>query len=364
VNRIRRLLGAKTPAVFALLVGLLAPSCTIGESGSDPLNYGPIVPEYTGTWVVQYLPVQSSFGDYERRLETWRFLEEGPIEVRMYPDTNENGLFDDELVFIGQQDGVNLNLNGGWECEGVETGCYFQADLEFITWGCVMGTVEQQRPDGCLEIAEVLVARISNPPSMDVSGVWNISHEITYGTGLLELSIGATFDEQWEIYQHPEGLWRGLLEITDSEGRQFLGSVNNNQVILVRSWSTGDVDYKYNFTNLLFDGDWMEGDAFGTGVIEGSQEIAWDIVGSRVGGGSEGLLIRGGGGEVSGDSGLIELSGERGQRIVVACPYDAKGATRVRLSPGPWRVRHAGQERRLDLRPGRWEQLTLPQPRR
>ena len=94
-----------------------------------------------------------------------------------------------------------------------------------------MGTVTQLRPDGCEETAEVLVARIANPPSIDVSGVWQISHEITWGTGLLELSIGAEFDEEWEIYQHTDGMWEGILEITDSEGRQFLGTVNNNQVI-------------------------------------------------------------------------------------------------------------------------------------
>lgn len=359
VNRLSRLFGAPTPAVVVLLVGLLTPSCTIGESGSDPLNHGPIVPEYTGTWVVQYLPTESSCGDLERRLETWRFLEDGPVEVRMYPDTNENGLFDDDLLFTGQQDGVNLSLTGSYDCEGSESGCYFQADLEFITWGCLMGTVTQLKPDGCEETADVLVALIANPPSIDVSGVWQVSHVITWGTGLLELSIGAEFEEEWVIYQHTEGMWAGILEITDSEGRQFLGTVNNNQVILVRRWSTGDVSYLYRYTNLRFEGDWMEGDAFGTGFIEGPQEIAWDLVGSREGGGSEGLVFGGGGGEATGETGYVELTDEHGERVVVACPYGGGAETHVPLEPGQWQVKHAGNERSLEVERGRWERLPL-----
>ena len=355
--------GVPASAVVVLLVGLLTPSCTIGESGSGPLNHAPIDPEYTGTWVVQYLPSESSCGDLGRRLETWRFLEDGPVEVRMYPDTNENGLFDDELLFTGQQDGVNLSLTGSYDCEGSETGCYFQADLEFITWGCLMGTVTQLKPDGCEETADVLVALIANPPSIDVSGVWQVNHSITWGTGLLELSIGAEFDEEWEIYQHTEGMWEGILEITDSEGRQFLGTVNNNQVILVRSWSTGDVEYRYQYTNLLFDGDWMEGDAFGTGFIEGPQEIAWDLVGSREEAGSAGLVFGGGGGEATGEAGYVELIDEHGQRIVVTCPYGGGALTHVPLEPGRWRVRHAGDVRSLDVERGRWERLPLRRPR-
>ena len=354
--------GVPASAVVVLLVGLLTPSCTIGESGSGPLNHAPIDPEYTGTWVVQYLPSESSCGDLGRRLETWRFLEDGPVEVRMYPDTNENGLFDDELLFTGQQDGVNLSLTGSYDCEGSETGCYFQADLEFITWGCLMGTVTQLKPDGCEETADVLVALIANPPSIDVSGVWQVNHVITWGTGLLELSIGAEFDEEWDIYQHTEGMWEGILEITDSEGRQFLGTVNNNQVILARSWSTGGVEYRYRYTNLLFDGALMEGDVFGTGFIEGPQEIAWDLVGSREEAGSSGLVFGGGGGEATGEAGCVELTDEHGQRIVVACPYGGGAQTHVPLEPGRWQVRHVGDARSLDVERGRWERLSLRRP--
>ena len=177
------------------MVGLLAAGCAIGESGSDPLSHGPITPEYTGTWVVLYEPLESSCGDLEQRLETWRFLEDGPVEVAMYPDINENGLFDDEVVFTGQQEGMFLALMGNYVDTDPDIVSYFQANLEFITWGCLMGTVTQKFPDGCEETSKVTVARIANPPSIDINGVWNITHEVTHGTGLLELSVGAIFEE-------------------------------------------------------------------------------------------------------------------------------------------------------------------------
>lgn len=359
MNRPSRCAGVPTPAVVALLLGLVTPSCTIGESGSEPLNHGPIVPEYTGTWVVQFKPTESSCGDMDVRLETWRFLEDGPVEVRLYPDTNENGLFDDDLIFTGQQDGVHLSLTGSYDCEGVEGGCYFQADIEFITWGCLMGTVTQLRPDGCVETADVLIALIANPPSIDVSGVWDITHEVTWGTGLLELSIGATYEEEWVVYQHTEGFWAGLLEITDGEGRQFLGTVNNNQVILVREWHTGPVRYRYRYTNLRFEGDWMEGNAFGVGFLEGAQDIAWDIVGSRREEGSSGVMFGGGGGVPRGEASVVELVEERGERIVVVCPRGGGARTRVDLRPGRWRVRHGQDEVVLDVRGESWESLEL-----
>ena len=147
VNRRNRHLGASAPAAVALMVGLLAAGCAIGESGSDPLSHGPITPEYTGTWVVLYEPLDISCGDLEQRLETWRFLEDGPVEVAMYPDINENGLFDDEVVFTGQQEGMFLALMGNYVDTDPDIVSYFQANLEFITWGCLMGTVTQKFPD-------------------------------------------------------------------------------------------------------------------------------------------------------------------------------------------------------------------------
>jgi hypothetical protein len=359
VNRHTRHLGASAPAAAALLVGLLAASCTIGESGSDPLNHGPITPEYTGTWVVLYEPLESSCGDLEPRLETWRFLQDGPVEVAMYPDINENGLFDDDVVFTGQQDGMFLGLMGHYVDTEPDIESYFQANIEFITWGCLMGTVTQKLPNGCEETAKVTVARIANPPSIDINGVWHITHAITHGTGLLELSVGASFEEEWTIYQHMDGLWRGLLEITDSAGQKFLGTVNNNQVILVRSWISGEIDYRYHFTNLIFQDGWMSGDAFGSGVIEGSQEIGWDLSGWQEEVGTSGLMFDGGGGEQRVEPALIELFGERGERCTVSCPRGGDLRTRVTLAPGRWRVRCEELETFVELGGADWRGLSL-----
>jgi hypothetical protein len=341
------------------MVGLLAAGCAIGESGSDPLSHGPITPEYTGTWVVLYEPLESSCGDLEQRLETWRFLEDGPVEVAMYPDINENGLFDDEVVFTGQQEGMFLALMGNYVDTDPDIVSYFQANLEFITWGCLMGTVTQKFPDGCEETSKVTVARIANPPSIDINGVWNITHEVTHGTGLLELSVGAIFEEEWTIYQHLDGLWRGLLEITDSAGQRFLGTVNNNQVILVRSWSSGGIDYRYHFTNLIFEDGAMFGDAFGAGFIDGMQEIGWDLSGWQEEVEFSGLIFDGGGGAPDAEPIVINLIGECGDHLRVRCPRGAGLKLRVPLAPGRWRVLSEEQDVMLWLDEAEWRRLRL-----
>ena len=312
-----------------------------------------------------YEPLESSCGNLETRLETWRFLQDGPVEVAMYPDLNENGLFDDDVVFTGHIDGVFLDLTGSYVDVDPEVESYFQANIEFITWGCLMGTVIQKFPDGCEETAKVTVSLLANPPSIDLNGVWNVTHLIKHGTGLLELSIGASFDEEWTIYQHMDGLWEGLLEITTSEGEEFLGTVNNNQVILARSWSSGGIDYRYHFTNLIFEDGVMFGNAFGRGVIDGIQEIGWDLSGWKEEAGSSGLVFDGGGGDLCADVKLcadsvpIELYGEQGEQLLLSCPRGGGLEIRVPLAAGLWRVRIGERELLLELEAEKWRELRL-----
>ena len=156
-----------------------------------------------------------------------------------------------------------------------------------------------------------------------------------------------------------DGLWRGLLEITDSAGQKFLGTVNNNQVILVRSWTSGEIDYRYHFTNLIFQDGWMSGDAFGSGVIEGSQEIGWDLSGWQEEAGTSGLMFDGGGGEQRVEPALLELFGERGERWIVSCPRGGDLKARVTLAPGRWRVRCEELETLVELGGADWRGLSL-----
>jgi hypothetical protein len=86
----------------------------------------------------------------------------------------------------------------------------------------------------------------------------------------------------WDILQEDGGPLDGILRITDTFGRQFIGVVNNSQVILGRHFEDSIGLITYIYTLVQPDGDWLTGSV--QADVEnsaGDHEISWYVEGFR-----------------------------------------------------------------------------------
>ncbi|MDP6538969.1 MAG: hypothetical protein QF903_08560 [Planctomycetota bacterium] len=344
--------GARRATLPTIVLTLALAGCGLspaGDTSPDPDL------DLNGNWAMQFEPLDEycqPTGVSEVRMIR---LSRSGSGARIWLDLDGDDSFG-ENVFVQatiQGDTLHVNQNITWQ----ETQVRIRADLRYVVWGYMTGTWSEG-PQGCGIEVGAAAMRMQNPPLIDVSGIWHLTETVQYATGELEYLTGMVSERTWYVSQHWEGATAGLLQIVDDTGRGFLGLVNNDQVLLGRSFDVDGYPAVYTYTNLIVSPTWLEGNVLGEAQVSGGSDLAWGLEGWREAFPSN-LIIdddlepdEGPGGSfalsMSSTDDVLQVSVARGERLDVELPA------------GPWRIDAPGAAPLpLVLRPGGTLRLPL-----
>jgi hypothetical protein len=315
---------------------LLGASLALGLCGCGLSPAGGSAPapnlDLNGNWAMQFEPLDEfcqPTGTHEIRMIRLNHSGSG---ATIWLDLDGDDSFGENVSVQASIQGDTLHVDQDitWQ----ENEIRIRAELRYVVWGYMTGTWSEG-PPGCGIQVGAAAMRMQNPPLLDVSGIWYLTETVQYATGDLDYLTGMVSERTWTVSQNWEGATAGLLQIVDEEGRHFLGLVNNDQVLLGRSFDVAGYPAYYTYTNLIVSPTWLEGSVLGEIEVSGGCEIAWGFEGWREAFPSN-LIIDGDLGpmdSLAGGDFEVSLTG-------------AEVSLQIALGPG--------EELSLDLAAGRW----------
>ncbi|MAF66334.1 MAG: hypothetical protein CMJ84_11845 [Planctomycetes bacterium] len=325
----------RTAALCSALATLTLTGCGLSPAGDT--SPAPNL-DLNGSWAMQFEPLDDycqPSGVYEVRMIR---LSRSGSETTIWLDLDGDDSFGENVSVQASIQGDTLRVNQEitWQDQEIR----IRADLRYVVWGYLTGTWSEGPPGCGIEVGAAAM-RMQNPPQLDVSGIWHLTETVQYATEELEYLTGMVSERTWYVSQNWEGATAGLLQIVDESGRHFLGLVNNDQVLLGRSFDVAGYQAFYTYTNLIVSPTWLEGSVLGEVEAGGGSDIAWGFEGWREAFPSN-LVIDGDlvpGESASGTGFALSLtSADASLQVSLAAGEELS----LDLAPGPWRIAAPG----------------------
>lgn len=314
-----------------------------------------------GTWMLQTRILESACESTEGKSMVISVVQNGG-SAQIFLDADGDGSFAELIQLPASISGSRLRAlgqyeNGGWMH-------HVDLTLEGIVWGSMTGRLElettpiagQADPmSGCVTSEAVTAIKIGNPPQFDLSGGWDVAQTTAFATGPLQALTGSTTDLGWKIRQDSDPFLRGVFTIGSSDDREYLGVVNDSQIIVGGTFTAYGYDFHVTYSTLNAHDDDMSGQLLAKYGPNKEFEIGWNIVAHRPYGVGNGSTLQ----LSSSTDQSVTLVDSRGG--VHSLQLHAGDEARVRVPAGLTRLMSGSKQETLLLEPQTRAALSLQQ---
>ncbi len=244
--------------------GLLAALCASCDTSKDfaPLDPGESsAAPVAGSWIVGLRALegdcgQALFGGPASEL-TLNIVQEGS-SASVYVDADGDGDFSELVQLTATVGASRVRASGSWTQDGEAV--ELELDLEYIVWGSMAGRAELSTTaatqaggaGACASSHAATAIKIGNPPQFDLGGAWTTTQRVAYASGPLQALAGSTSELDWNIRQSDSPTRRGVFTIASSDGRSYLGVVNDSQVIVGGSFDLNGFPAHITYSTLNY----------------------------------------------------------------------------------------------------------------
>jgi hypothetical protein len=244
--------------------GLLAALCASCDTSKD---FAPVDPgessaaPVAGSWIVGLRALegdcgQALFGGPASEL-TLNIVQEGS-SASVYVDADGDGDFSELVQLTATVGASRVRASGSWTQDGEAV--ELELDLEYIVWGSMAGRAELSTTaatqaggaGACASSHAATAIKIGNPPQFDLGGAWTTTQRVAYASGPLQALAGSTSELDWNIRQSDSPTRRGVFTIASSDGRSYLGVVNDSQVIVGGSFDLNGFPAHITYSTLNY----------------------------------------------------------------------------------------------------------------
>jgi hypothetical protein len=255
-------------------------------------------------------------------------------DATVYVDADGDGDFSELVQLPATVGAKRVRASGSWT-QGDQL-LSLELDLQYIVWGSMSGVAElahapatpQPGAAACESRHAATVIKIGNPPRFDLGGGWNASQRVAFANGPLQALTGSSDELDWTITQSDDPARSGLFKVDSSDGRAYMGMVNDSQIITGGSFELNGFPAHITYSTLNYHADEakLAGQLLADYGPAGEYTIGWDVVALRAG--DPALLVA-----TSDHGGRYLVVGCDGLRVDFAL---APGETaRIELPEGP-----------------------------
>jgi len=337
--------------------GILAALCTACDTSKDFASIGDgesSAAPVAGSWIVGLRDLEvgcpaASLGGPGGEL-VLNIMQEGS-NATVYVDADGDGDFSELVQLPATVGATRLRASGSWTQGDQVVG--LELDLRYIVWGSMTGTAAvthspanpQPGTAACESLHAATVIKIGNPPQFNLGGAWSTTQRVAFANGPLQALTGSAEELEWTIAQSDDPARRGVFKIGSSDGRGYLGVVNDSQVITGGSFEVNGFPAHITYSTLNYHANEskLAGQLLADYGPSGEYAIGWDVVALRAN--EPAFLI------ASSDlGGRYLVLGADGRRVELAL---APGETaRIELPEGPAMVRTATSDLPLRMASG------------
>ncbi|MEY2745236.1 MAG: hypothetical protein RL112_278 [Planctomycetota bacterium] len=354
----------KTRLRAPIAAGLLAALCTACDTSKDfaPIGGGDSsAAPVAGSWIVGLREIEPGCGaglvggpGGELVLN---IVQDGS-DATVYVDADGDGDFSELVQLQATVGATRVRASGSWTQGDQVVG--LELDLRYIVWGSMSGVADlshapadpQPGAAACESRHAATVIKIGNPPQFDLGGAWTTTQRVAFASGPLQALTGSTEALEWSIAQSADPARRGVFKVDSSDGRGYLGVVNDSQVIVGGSFELNGFPASVTYSTLNYhpNESKLAGQLLADYGPEGEYSIGWDVVALRAEEPALLVVASAGGGRflvLGADGRRVELALAPGETARVELP-EGPAMVRTRTSDLPLRLA-AGDERTIQL---------------
>lgn len=340
--------------------GLLAALCTSCDMSKGFTPSGVIEAQaapVSGTWIVGLRPLEQDCPTQDQAELVINIVQQGAT-AGVYVDVDSDGDFSELVQLQATVGATRVRATGSWtDSDGLVS---LDLDLEFIVWGSMSGTASMARTPSsaasealpCQSRHAATVIKIGNPPRFDLGGSWSATQRVAFANGPLQALTGSSEELDWAIAHSEDPTRLGVFKIGSSDGRSYLGVVNDSQVIVGGSFELNGFPANVTYSTLNYHANEskLAGQLLADYGPAGEYSIGWDVVALRAEEPAFLVVASAGGGRclvLGADGRRVDLMLAPGETARVELP-EGPAMVRTRTSDLPLRMA-AGGERTIAL---------------